>query len=779
MKSEKVFVAYASVPPQIGQTIEAAANLLRTKARWTAFETWRQLDIPGHFIADAILEKIAAADFVVADITRLNFNVCYEAGYAIGRGKRVYFILNNALQPQTKEIGKLGIFDTLGYQAYANSEELYARLLSVKSTEPANFPDTTLDRKAPIFVLDVSPRTDASIRTIARIKKSKILFRSFDPSEQSRLSTMEAYRGVAASVAVVVHFLSNQVTDYDINNYRAAFVAGMTTGMEKDLLALQESDDPVPIDYRDLVSTYKRPSDIDAFINDLAPRVMEGLQATGKTRTAKPLDLLASLDLGASAAENEMTRLDDYYLPTDHYNNVIGGNVRLVVGRKGSGKTAMFFQTRNKIRANRQRIVLDLKPEGYQLKRFKEMLLQFFGEAIQEHICKAFWEYVLLLELCYKLLEKDRSVHVGNARLYEAYQELARIYNVDDYVNEGDFSERMLRLVQQITDRFNDQRTGNRPTMDNKGLSQVLYTHDIRALRDELIKYMKLKQDAWILFDNIDKGWPTRGVEPSDIVILRGLLEATRDIERTFRRGGTEVHTVVFLRNDVFEILTDETPDRGKESRVSLDWTDPDLLKQLLWRRLVSNSGLSTAGSFEDAWNMIAVSHVDGESSADHLIELSLMRPRNLLNLVNYCKSSAVNMSRSKITAEDISKAVDHYSADLGNEIGLEIRDVFPQADDILYSFLGASRRLTLQEIFERFEQSAIPKERYGDLLEILLWFAFVGLVQPGGTDGTTVLYSYSVFYDLKKLRRLGKNYSDVTTEFAIHPAFWRFLEAR
>ena len=156
-----------------------------------------------------------------------------------------------------------------------------------------------------------------------------------------------------------------------------------------------------------------------------------------------------------------------------------------------------------------------------------------------------------------------------------------------------------------------------------------------------------------------------------------------------------------------------------------------------------------------------------------------MVRARNPLNLVNYCKSGAVNMSRPRITAEDISTAIEHYSADLGNEIGLEIRDVFPQADDILYSFLGASRRLTLREFYERFEQSAIPKDRYADLLEILLWFAFIGLVQPGGVDGTTVLYSYSVFYDLKKLRRLGKNYSDDTTVLAIHPAFWRFLEAK
>ncbi|MRG98639.1 P-loop ATPase, Sll1717 family [Polyangium spumosum] len=779
MKPARVFVAYPSAPVQLGQTIETAAQTLRSKAAWIGFETWRQLDIPGHFIADEILDKINDADFVVADITRLNFNVCYEAGYAIGKGKRTFLILNTALQPQTKEISKLGIFDTLGYAPYSNSSELAKVLSQVQSIEPAKFPETHLDPRAPIYVIDVSQKTDASIRTIAKIKKSKILFRNFDPSEQSRLSTIEAYRGVSASVAVVVHLLSSQTTDYEVNNLRAAFVAGLANGLEKELLILQESDDPVPLDYRDLVSIYKQPSDVDRYINELAPRVMEGLHAADKSRTRKPSGLLAELDLGASAAENEMSKLDDYYLPTDHYSQALNGNVRLVVGRKGSGKTAMFFQVRNKIRSNRQRIVLDLKPEGHQLKHFKEMLLRYFGEAVQEHICKAFWEYVLLLELCHKLLEKDRQVHVGSKKLYDAYQELSRLYNDDDFVREGDFSERMLKLVQQISTRFSDHNKLGSESMslNTQEVSQLVYTHDIRRLREELVKYMKLKEDAWVLFDNIDKGWPTRGVQASDIVILRGLLDASRDIERLMRRGGVVVHTIVFLRNDVYELLVDETPDRGKETRVSLDWTDQDLLKELLRRRIVSNDGFSSKESFDNAWNRIAVSHIDGESSADYLIETSLMRPRNLLNLVNYCKSNAVNLGHPKIARDDVAKAVEQYSADLGNEIGLEIRDVFPGANDILYAFLGAPRQLSLEEIYRRFADAVVPPDRYPVLVEILLWFAFIGVVQPGSGFEERTIYAYSVYYDMKKLRRLAKDYRDPSVKFSIHPAFSKFLE--
>src|SRR5665213_4589047 len=87
----KMFVAYPSQPETLGHTIEAAAVLVRSGSECT---TWRQLEIPGRFIADAVLEKIDEADMLVADITRLNFNVCFEIGYALGKTKRVFLTMN-------------------------------------------------------------------------------------------------------------------------------------------------------------------------------------------------------------------------------------------------------------------------------------------------------------------------------------------------------------------------------------------------------------------------------------------------------------------------------------------------------------------------------------------------------------------------------------------------------------------------------------------------------------------------------------------------------------
>ena len=778
MAKPTVFFAYPSRPPQIGSAIEKAVSIV-SDADLVDATYWPQLDVAGRFIIEPILEAIANAELLAADITKLNFNVTFEVGYAIGKGKRVLPLVNPALQPALREIEQLGIFDTVGYKTYENANDLAKFISGIEDVQPLRAKDYGIDRTAPIYVLDTLHKTDTSLRVIAKVKRARFKFRSFDPKEQPRLSTLEAYRNVAQSIAIIVNLLPSTATDFESNNLRGAFLAGLSFGMEKNVLVLQEGDDPVPVDYRDFVSTYKHPDDIDKYINELAPRVVEGLQAAAGQPPPKAAGLLEQLDLGALAAENEMSTLADYYVPTDEYNKSLSGAVRLAVGRKGSGKTALFFRVRDKVRAYRDNIVLDLKPDGHQLQRFKYMVLNLLADAVKEHVSMAFWEYILLLEIAHKLLEKDATRHTRDHTIFESYNRLAKLYSGNYGSEDVDFSGRMLELVQRISNDFVDNYGGEKTRyLPANEVTRLIYKHDIPALQQELVDYLGKKEEVWILFDNIDKAWPTRGVEPTDILILRSLLEATRHVERFFARHEITVRTMVFVRNDVYELLVDESPDRGKESKVSLDWTEPDRLRELLRRRLVYNAFTSNA-TFQEVWPQICISHVHGEESSEYLINRCLMRPRNLLNLVGHCKSNAVNARHPQITQDDIVHAYRMFSADIGNEIGLEIRDVFPEAVDILYYFIGSAPWISLSQVKESLKSSPVKSQDWPRLIEILLWFSFLGVLRQDGTGNVEETYIYDVFYDMKKLLHLGGGLRDDGLELCIHRAFWPFLEIK
>src|SRR6185437_14582152 len=98
------FVAYASTPDMVGQTIEAALQIYAARQGGGKFASWRENDIAGRFLVEPILEGIAGSKCLVADVSILNFNVTYEVGYAIGLGKRVILVRNKAIAADETEL---------------------------------------------------------------------------------------------------------------------------------------------------------------------------------------------------------------------------------------------------------------------------------------------------------------------------------------------------------------------------------------------------------------------------------------------------------------------------------------------------------------------------------------------------------------------------------------------------------------------------------------------------------------------------------------------------
>ncbi|MGC7865542.1 hypothetical protein [Vibrio anguillarum] len=266
------FYAYASSPAEIGQTVELAV-----KTSSSQIETWRALDIPGHFISEKVLEGIDACEFLVADISVLNFNVTYEIGYAIGKGKRVLLTKNKSIKEGSPSIKEVGIFDTLGYQEYQNSSELSGFLNSAIPDRPLSF-SKKINIKSPVYLLEGMHKTDWATRIVSRIKKARFLFRSFDPNEQPRLSANDAINQVSQSHGIVVPLLSSSAVGFEVHNMRGAFIAGLADGMSKALCILQHEDEPVPLDYRDFVSMSYHPDDINDHIADFAGKVAEAFQ---------------------------------------------------------------------------------------------------------------------------------------------------------------------------------------------------------------------------------------------------------------------------------------------------------------------------------------------------------------------------------------------------------------------------------------------------------------------------------------------------------------------
>jgi hypothetical protein len=311
-----IFFAYPAVPKDIGETITVAAENSTRSTGSYRLTTWQETDIAGRFIADEVLNNINESACLAADITKLNFNVTYEVGYAIGAGRRLILTRNRALQDDSILRTELGVFDTLGYRDYENSAQLIEIIKSISDIQPLAFDASTVNTKAPVYLLEPKYKTDQATRMIARIKRARLYYRSFDPNEQPRLSAHEAIRNVAQSAGVLLQLTRAHNADAQLNNLRTAFLAGLAHGMGKVTTILQDGEEPVPIDYRDLVTVFTHPGQIDEAIEEFAVRVVESLQMGSPAKVPGPRSFLAGLTLGASSAENEFRDLASYYLQT-------------------------------------------------------------------------------------------------------------------------------------------------------------------------------------------------------------------------------------------------------------------------------------------------------------------------------------------------------------------------------------------------------------------------------------------------------------------------------
>ena len=764
----QAFFAYPSKPSSIGQCIEAAKQLVSDGP--LQFHTWLETDNWGEHLIFPILADIDTSDTLFADITRLNPNVTFEIGYAIARKKRVFLVVNKGLSQDTDKIDRVGIFDTLGRKTYEDSKTLAALATKIVSTKPIKFYEK-INRDVPIYILEPPVRSELISRIISQTKKSLLRYRSFKQAEETRLSPLKAIEEVAQSLGVIVTIAAPHEESADEHNIRAAFIAGLAAGMGKELLVLQPDDAPGFLDALDLSARFRSPDDISDKLSSFFFSVHEKRHSTPRRRTGTD-PILAGLSLGDPMAENEMTTLGAYFLKTDEFFRAVRGEVNLVVGRKGSGKTALWIQVRDRIRHNRANVVIDLKPEGYQLVKVKEDILRHLSAGAKLHLISAFWEYLIYLEIAYKLLEKDQERHRRDHTIYEPYIRLQKKYFENDAAGyQGDFSERLNFVADLLCDQFRKMfrlSPDEEVSLTTPEVTNLIRSTLLSELRDEIIDYLDTKEEIWVLFDNLDKGWSSYGLDQQDIFMLRCLIEAARKIQRETIKRGEEMVAIIFVRNDIYQLLMKENPDFGKESRATLDWSDRERLRQVLVNRIAHGLKVNNT-EFAERFAEICVQSVGGREVIDYLIDYSFMRPRNLIKIFGLARSFAVNFEKDRIDTDDIEKSLKEYSDDVLADLSNELRDISKDADDILYAFFGEKPRHTRAEIEDLVASVGLTAEAVSNVISYLMYYGVLGI-----EEGTQENYIFDLNYDMKKIEAIERKTK--LARYVIHPALWPAL---
>jgi hypothetical protein len=205
--------------------------------------------------------------------------------------------------------------------------------------------------------------------------------------------------------------------------------------------------------------------------------------------------------------------------------------------------------------------------------------------------------------------------------------------------------------------------------------------------------------------------------------------------------------------------------------RAVIDWTEPDLLREMLRLRLVSAlDGRAKNMDFNQIWPHFCVSHFHGEETSAYMIDRSLMRPRNVLKIFNHCRGFATNFRHHKIDEDDLEKGMRTYSNDLLVELDHELTDVFPAAQNLLYHFLDASAVLTDSELNTLIRAAGVADPNVRRIIEFLIYYGVLGLRTEDGD-----LYIYQVNYNPKMIEARARR-AGTAALYVVNPAFWPAL---
>jgi hypothetical protein len=461
-------------------------------------------------------------------------------------------------------------------------------------------------------------------------------------------------------------------------------------------------------------------------------------------------------NFGGTDADNDDLLLKAF---EDHqaYLDILGRKRHLIVGRKGSGKTAIF----KKLITSR---AFDFFAYGHTFSDYP-----WHYHALQARIgipdfdkYTHSWKYLALMSLAKIALNQDQSLPCSA----EALDDLVRLesFVVDTYGSrDPDLSQifsptKTLKLKPHFDIDFTVLKAGVSPESVPVTDLPVIVQEVNAAFASTVLSVLNHEHSYFIAFDQLDLGFdPT---SPDYANRLVGLLLASRDLNLQARAEGLKVFIAVFLRDDIYDSLHFEDKNKMTENYVSLiEWDTArarKTLKSLMERRfsilLGDNDGQEI--SWDEVFNEDR--EMPGhQTKYDHMRDRTYLRPRDMIKFSNSTLSAykqrislqSTEGDPAKIDNTDVHNARVEFSEYFLRELDDEVHKHVPEYErylDIL-RVIGTWQfdRTEFESVYAAQHQNAATQAVA--VLETLYNFSIIGFYRAGGRGfgGSEYIFKY------------------------------------
>ncbi|MGQ3041212.1 MAG: P-loop ATPase, Sll1717 family [Brevundimonas sp.] len=533
-------------------------------------------------------------------------------------------------------------------------------------------------------------------------------------------------------------------------------------------------------------------------------------------RSKNPIVLKKGQIVGEPAAEDD----DDFLFKTfyEHYAykalTDIGGPRFLLVGRTGTGKTAVLRQ----LEENNERVIR-ISPEELSLQYISnsDILTYFQDRGVKlDLFYQLLWRHVLATELI-----KHKFKLNDEGRTKQFFSDIPNIFSSKrrramEYMRSfgSDFWLETDARVTQVTQKFeNELNAATKLDVDfaNAGLEgrsvqseevvkevihraqRVVDSIHLQQLSDVIDWLGEVFDDdqkpVYVVIDDLDLNFAHGDIK---LWLIRALIETCKKFKSV-----RNVKVVVALRSDLIERVFETTRDDGfqeekyKGNIVELEWGLGEL-KELIDRRIKESIRRQYSGS-KIGYVDIFPERINQSESFPYIIQRTLRRPRDVIAFVNECIDQAVGSDRISLPA--IRKAEEPYSVDRFNALRDEWRGHFPLLEKYCKPLVGRPRRflaksLSEVEVEELMLELAVSnmegKDRLANTAAKIVSdarcqisefeFQWLDALYKVGVVGLKTDPSTPVKWNYKG--RQGLSDSDVNAESIIyvHPMLWRRL---
>lgn len=271
---------------------------------------------------------------------------------------------------------------------------------------------------------------------------------------------------------------------------------------------------------------------------------------------------LADIQWGDDSAEKDPFLLE-YFVTSDAFGRVRNRTKNIVVGRKGSGKSALRKKLEEDFKAAPDTLVVNLSPKYNAIKNVlndRDITRNYGEEIFFQH---TWLRQILLDSLC---------VAGDNAKGHYAEDSLEFARSVALQLNRTskDFVENVADILSKVK--------GKAGSLGEFG---VHIERELRAIADaDSLEYhmLRIAQSGAtfvILVDDLDLGWDNSQTANN---LLLGLLTATNYLSGKSHN----IFPCIFLREDVYSILIAQTQHSDKYRNIErIRWEKDDLLRIL------------------------------------------------------------------------------------------------------------------------------------------------------------------------------------------------------